>query len=1049
MWVSELAFKNKPIFYFLLFCILVGGVLSYTQLSKLEDPEIKVMLAQIITVYPGASAHEVELQVTNILEEELSALADIENIKSRSTANVSEVTVELKMTVPQDEIEQRWEFMRRKVEIAESRFPQGVQQPIILDDIGDVYGMFYALTGEGFSYAELEKQAKYIRNNLLEIDGVRKVDTYGEQQPTVEILLSPEKMSEMGIFPTQVMAAIQGQNKMTYSGNLLIKDQILRVAVDDRLSNMEDLENILIQDINGEQFKLSDFADIQKGYVEPIRNSMYLNNKKAIGISLSMESGENIVELGERVEDRMQQLEEAMPVGYEIQKVFFQPDIVNNAMKGFMKNLIASLSVVIIILMVTMGLRSGLIIGSGLLLTILTTFPLLYIVDGSLQRISLGAFIVAMGMLVDNAIVVIDGIIVDMQQFGNKKHVYRNSAKKTALPLLGATIIAVSAFLPVFLSKDTAGTYARDLFTVLCFSLFISWILAITQVPVFSAKFLNNTNRKKQKKDPYSGYLFRAVEKVLSFLMDHKIPTVIVAIVLLALSSYGFRFVKQTFFPDFNYNQAYIEYKLPYGTSPELVNRDLARITNHFLTFDEIKKVVTSQGMTPTRYCLVRPLGEVSDNYGEFIIDFEDYSTMIKMKPILEKYIHDNYPDAYFRIRKYNLSVKSSHLVEVEFTGPDPAVLKKLSLQAEEIMYKNPYCNKYTVCNNWEPTGKALYAKYDRFGASKNSATRSDVSNALLAITDGLPLGSIYEGEIPLKMVFLIRNSDGTRIKDLSDIPVWNILPNINALQKEDLTKLLSGVKEPEQITEKIIRSVPLSAVTKGVDVEQEESVVHRLNYKRSIQAQCDPLDEYSPALLRQSIVDEIEAIELPEGYAMEWMGEFELQSKALYNIFRFFPIALMIIIIVLILLFNDYKRPLIVLVCIPLAIIGIVPGMLLTGKSFTFMAIVGVIGLMGMLIKNSIVLLDEIQKQMVDGKDHYQAVIHATVMRTRPVIMASFTTILGMLPLIFDPMYSSMAVAIISGLLIGTLITLVFVPILYAVLHKIHKQNDVATNAN
>jgi multidrug efflux pump subunit AcrB len=1044
MHLSELVFKKKPIFYFLLISITIGGILSYTQLSKLEDPEIKVMVAQIVTIYPGASAHEVEMQVTNILEEELSALADIDQIKSKSSANVSLVSVELKMTVPQNEIEQRWDFMRRKIQDAEASFPEGVQKPIIMDDIGDVYGMFYALTGDGFSYEDMEKQANYIKNSMLEVDGVRKVEIYGTQQPTVEIVLSPERMSEMGIFPSQVISVIKQQAATTYPGNLTTGDQILRVAVTDKLSGVEDLRNLLIQDINGNQFKLSDIATIRKSYVQPERNTMFLNNEKAIGISLSMESGENIIALGKRVETKMNMLEKNMPVGYEVSKVFFQPDIVQNAMDGFMKNLIESLTVVILVLMLTMGLRSGLIIGSGLLLTIIATFPLLYITDGSLQRISLGAFIVAMGMLVDNAIVVIDGILVDLQVHGRKKKVYYNAAKRTAMPLLGATIIAVSAFLPVFLSKDTAGTYAHDLFTVLCFSLIISWILAITQVPVFSFLFLKNVTKKKRSKDPYDGFMFRTVERTLSYLMDHKIPTIIVATLLLAISGYGYLFVKQKFFPDFNYNQAYIEYKLPYGTSPDRVNRDLAEITKKFMGYDEIKMVVSSQGMTPTRYCLVRPLGEVSDNYGEFIINFEDYETMLKMKPVLEKYIRENYPDAYFRVRKYNLSVKSTHLVEVEFSGPDPAVLRDLSHQAEDIMYHNPYANKYTVCNDWEPMGKALYAKYDQTRAHRNSSSRSDVSNALLAATEGLPLGAFYDGQVPVDMIFKIRNADGSAIENLANIPVWNMLPNINALKKEDFTNLMAGVKSPEQIAGEIIRSVPLSAVSRGVDVEWEEGVVHRVDGMRTIQAQCDPLDEYSPALLRQSMLGEMRAIQLPEGYTMSWKGEYELQSKALYNIFRFFPFAVVIIILILILLFNDFKRPVIVLACVPLAIIGIVPGMLLTGQSFTFMAIIGIIGLMGMLIKNSIVLLDEIQKQMVDGKDHYEAIIHATVSRTRPVIMASMTTVLGMLPLITDPMYSSMAVAVISGLLIGTLITLVFVPILYAFMYNIHKKDNV-----
>jgi multidrug efflux pump subunit AcrB len=1043
MHISEIAFKNKPIFWFLLVCIVAGGVLSYQSISKLEDPEIVVMFAKVYTIYPGASAHEVEMQVTSVLEEEISTLADIENIRSKSSANISEIDIELKMTVPQNEIQQRWEFLRKKVEAAQTKLPEGAQKSMVIDDFTDVYGMFYAMTADGYSYQEMDDYAGYIKRGMLEVEGVRKVQIYGTQSPQIEIRLSTEKMGEMGVSPLQVINAIQGQNTMVYPGSVHTGDQLLKVNVSDKLNGIEDLKNLVVQDIGGKLIKLSDLAQISKTYPETLRNTMFMNNKKAIGISISMESGENIVELGKRVDKQLAELQKNMPVGFEFSKVWFQPDKVNDAIRGFMINLVESVIIVILSLMVTMGLRSGLIIGTGLLLTILGTFPFLLVADGSMQRISLGAFIVAMGMLVDNAIVVLDGILVDLQRNGKNKNTFVNPAKRTAWPLLGATLIAVSAFLPVFISKDTAGTYARDLFVVLCISLLISWILALTQVPLFSAKFLT-ISKKKKNKDPFDGVFYRTFSRALSFFMSHKVTTVITTTLLLAVSAYGFTYVKQTFFPDMNYNQVYIEYKLPYGTSPDKVSSDLAEITDYFLTLEEVKMVVSSGGMTPTRYCLVRSMGEVADNYGELIVNFEDYETMVKMKPVLEEYIRQNYPDAYFRIRKYNLSVKSTHLVEAEFSGPDPAVLKHLSQKVEEIMRQNPYADSYTISNDWEPMGKALFARYDQNAARRTATTRSDVSNAILAATDGLPLGTVYEGETPLGIVMKVRNSDGSRIENLNNIPVWNMIPNFQQIKNEDVTNLMYGIKTTEELTGELLKPVPLSAITQGVDLGWEESVVQRVNSKRSIQVQCDPIEGYSPALLRKTLIPEINKIEIPEGYSMKWVGEYELQSTALHNIFRYLPVVIMLIIFTLILLFNDIKRPVIVIVCIPLAIIGIVPGLLISDRPFTFMAIIGSIGLMGMLIKNSIVLLDEIQKQIHEGHDSYQAIINATISRTRPVLMASFTTILGMLPLFTDPMYSSMAVVIISGLLVGTLITLIFVPILYAVLHNIHKEENV-----
>lgn len=1043
MHLSELVFKKKPIFWFLMACIVAGGILSYRALSKLEDPEIIVMVAKVYTIYPGASAHEVEMQVTSVLEEAISELADIETIRSKSSANISDIEVELKMNVPQKEIEQRWGFLRRKIKAAIPKLPEGAREPMVVDDFSDVFGMFYAMTADGYSYEEMGKYADYVKKGFLEVDGVRKVQIYGKQSTAIDIVLSTEKMGEMGISPLQVIMAVRGQNMMVYPGSLETGDHLFKINVTGKPESIDDIKNLIISDVSGNQIKLSDLARISQSNPDPLRNTMFLNNKKALAISVSMESGENIIELGKRVEKQLAKLQENIPVGFEFSKVFFQPDKVNDAINSFMINLTESVLIVILVLMLTMGLRSGLIIGSGLLLTILATFPFLLAADGSMQRISLGAFIIAMGMLVDNAIVVLDGILVDLQLKGRQFKTFTDPAKRTAWPLLGATVIAASAFLPVFISKDAAGTYARDLFVVLCISLLVSWVLALTQIPVFAQKFLKITQKKKDK-NPYDGLIYTVIKKALSFFMTHKITTVAATTILLLIAAYGFKFVKQTFFPDMNYNQVYIEYKLPYDTNPEKIDADLAKITDYFLTLKEVKMVVTSQGMTPARYCLVRPIGEVADNYGEFIVNFKDYDTMVKMKPALEKYIRENYPDAYFRIRKYNLSVKSSHLVEAEFSGPDPAVLKQLSKQVEDLMKNNPYADANTVCNNWEPMGKALYVKYDQNAASHISTTRSDVSNALLAATDGLPLTVVYDGETPLQVSLKIRNDDGSRIQKLDNIPVWNIIPNLQQLDKEEMNNVLSGVKSPDEVMEEILKPVPLSTVASYVKPGWEENVVQHTNGKRSIQAQCDPLDEYNPAVLRNSLLADVNKIELPDGYDLKWFGEYELQHTALHNIFKFLPVVIMLIVLILILLFNDIKRPIIVLACVPLAIIGIVPGLLITGKPFTFMAITGAIGLMGMLIKNSVVLLDEIQKQINEGHGGYQAIINATVSRTRPVMMASITTILGMLPLVTDPMYSSMAILIISGLLIGTLITLIFVPILYAVFHKIHKEEKI-----
>ena len=1050
MHISEGVFRRKTIFYFLLVAVVIGGIIAFERISKLEDPEIVIMQARVVTIYPGASAHEVELQVTDVLENELSTLSDINLIMSQSEENVSMITVELKMTVPQEEIPQRWEFLRRKVQAAVPRLPAGVQTPMVIDDFGDVYGMFYAMTAEGYSYEEMKKYAEFVKQELQEVDGVKRVAIFGAPEPVADIVLAAETMGELGVFPLQVMSAISGQNQTVYPGIRQTGQQLVRVGVSDKVTSLDDLRNIQIKGVHGDQFRLGDIATISKGYSTPLRNTMTLNNEKALAISASMESGENIIEVGRRVEKRMEEIRGSIPAGFHFEKVFFQPEVVKKSIDSFMWNLVASVIIVIVVLMLTMGLRSGVIIGIGLVLTVLATFPILLATGGTLQRISLGAFIIAMGMLVDNAIVVIDGILVDLGNGVSRKVALTRTAKQTAMPLLGATLITVTAFLPVFLSEDTAGTYARDLFVVLCISLLVSWILALTQIPLFSEKWLK-VKGEASGTPHVEGKAHRAVRKALSFLINHKPATIAVVTLLMALAALNVKNIQNAFFPDLNYNQVYVEYQLPDGTSPDRVNSDLQKITSHLLEMEEVKMVVASHGMTPTRYCLVRAISEAGDHVGELIVNFEDYPTMIRMKPVLEKYLHENYPDAAVRIRKYNLSIKASHTVEVEFRGPDPAVLHRLSRQVEEMMRHNPRTDKYSIGDDWNPMGKSLVARYDPTLATRAGVSRSDLSNALLAATSGLPLGKYYEGETAYTIQMKTRAADGSLLQDLHDIPVWSMLPDAGKLLGTDVPELLYGVTSIDDITKELISPVPLSAVTSGIDLDWEETLVRRNNGKRAIQAQCDPAEGFSPAEVRRSMMKEVADIDLPEGYSVKWVGEYDLQKDALRNIFSYLPLSIMLIILILILLFNDLRKPMIVLVVLPLTAIGIVPGLILTRSAFTFMAIVGAIGLIGMLIKNSVVLLDEVEKQIGEGIPRFTALVNATLARTRPVAMASVTTILGMLPLLTDPMYRSMAVTIISGLIVGTLITLIFVPILYAFVFHIdrHEIEDAPVEAH
>lgn len=627
--------------------------------------------------------------------------------------------------------------------------------------------------------------------------------------------------------------------------------------------------------------------------------------------------------------------------------------------------------------------------------------------------------------------------------FPPKKYLYR-IGQNTAMPLLGATIIAASTFLCVYLSPDSAGEYAGDLFLVLCVSLLASWVLALVQVPVCARTWLPIRERTagNDQGAVMNSPIHKFIHNTISKLIGYKKITIGIAFAILILCIAGMGKVKNLFFPDFDYKQYVIECFFPSTTSPDVVRDKLLDMSNLLSQRKDIERIAVSQGSAPAHYCLVRPMTSGGDCYGELIIDCKDYKTVVKQIPEVRRMLREKYPDAYIRCRKYNFSISTSHTVEVEFAGPDPAVLKELSNKAEDIMRRCKYVDPYSVQNNWKPYSKSYVVKYLQQDALRSGIGRSDIGNALMAATDGMPVGMITNQDKTIVVNMLVRNEDGSRISDLNDIPVWSMM-NLH-LSNDELNSAISGGKGMSELQDKIFRSTPLSRVAKGITMEWDEDVVMRLNGQRVIEAECDPnseIDEATPAKVVESIKKDVEAIELPAGYSMRWVGEGELQSDAIANLMKYVPLTIFIILAILLLLFNSWKKVFLILICFPFVFCGIVPSLLITNQPMTFMAIIGMMGLIGMMVKNAIVLVDEINRlQTEEKKSPYTAVVEATVSRVRPVLMASLTTIVGMLPLVTDPMYNSMAITIMGGLAVGTLITLILLPIFYTVLFNIKK---------
>ena len=1032
MNISKWALNRGVLINAFVAVLIIGGLWAFTQMPKLEDPAVRVKQALVVATYPGASAHQVELELTDPIEKSIRQMPGIDHIESSSYADMTIITVELHPTVKDDELEQQWDLLRRKVENIKPSLPKGSQVMTVADDFGDVYGMFYALTGDGLSDRQLSDYAELIKREVLAIDGVTRVDIYGKRPECININLKEEKMANLGVLPTEVIQTLNGQNATSYAGYYDNGTRRIRVTVDDKFRSVEDIADMLIAGHDDDQLRIRDIADVSKGYEKVTRNAMLRDGERALGISIACSSSHDILKVGDKVEEKLGQLAKRMPVGVEYNKVFFQPERVSDSLYTFLINLLESVVIVVVVLIFFMGFKSGVILGMSLAVIVFGSFLVLNGFDGTLQRVSLAAFILAMGMLVDNAIVIVDGILVDLRSGKPRAEALTSIGRKTAMPLLGATLIAILAFMPIFLSPDTSGVYVRDLFIVIAVSLLLSWLLALTHVPLMANRLLHP---KVSEGEAYKGKAYDMLDKVMGICLRHRLMVVGAAVVLLVGSMSCYPFLQQSFFPDMEYDQLYIEYKLPEGYNSTQVENDLEQMRKMLMQCKDVTHVTTSIGGTPSRYNLVRSIATPSLAYGELIVDFTSPETLVEHLDSMQRTLNDRFPDAYIKIKRYNLMYKK-YPIEICFNGPDPQVLHQLTDSAMAIVR-----NSDKVClptSDWEPRVPVLTVDYNQQAARTSGLSRGDVALSLMSYTDGIPVGTFYDGIHPENIYVKCHTDKGEEVENLDRVNVFGMMPNVgNVFNRSTVQKLMSGRLDKDDVIRQVTSTTPLSQVSKGIDIRWEEPVVVRYNGQRQQRLQCSPAPGVSTESARQSIAKAIESIAIPEGYSLSWEGEYKASTQSKQYLFKGFPLSVVMMLLILIMLFNDFRRPAIIFSCIPLVVVGVFPSVLLSGKDFGFVAIVGILGLIGMMIKNGIVLIDEISLQISQGKPLDRALIDSSKSRLLPVMMASLTTILGMIPLISDSLFGSLAVTIMGGLAAGTIIILIFIPVLYSLMYK------------
>ncbi|UWR11316.1 efflux RND transporter permease subunit [Sulfitobacter mediterraneus] len=994
--------------------ILFAGYFAYTALPRFEDPEFVIRQAQIITPYPGASAEEVAEEVTEVVENALQQLSGLDEVRSVSSPGLSTVTVEFTIaaTPGYSELDQTFAKMRAKISDSQSQLPPNALESQVYDDFGDVYAQYYAITGEGFTITDLYEYAKDLQRELVTVDGVSKVVLNGVQEEVIYVEYSPERLTELGLAPQQIQQLLEGQNLVTPGGSIVAGMSRLSVRPESAVGSIDAIENLLITNAQtGTSFRLGDIATVSRGLKEPAGTLLFRNGEQAVGLGISNQRGGNVVNMSNAVKDRIAELESERPIGINVLPISDQGAAVKSSVDDFVVNVALALAIVVGTLLIFMGLRSGILMGGILLVTIAGTLFGMYLYGLNMQRISLGALIIALGMLVDNAIVVVEGTLVRVQRGEDAGKASRAVVKQTMWPLLGGTVVGILAFSPIGFSPDNTGEYAGSLFWTIGIALLFSWLVAIWLTPYYCTVMLKqgkdgNTDKKN--------FILTGYRKLLNLAIKAKWITVGVTVALFVSAIAMFSAVPAGFFPSSTRDQFVIDYFLPQGADISRTNADLTEIAAYARGLEGVTGTNTVVGGGHLRFMLIYEAEGGNAAYGQVLVDVEDFTVIDGLRTDLQAHIDETYPEANSKVWTFVLGPGGGSKIEARFFGADPAVLRDLAGQAKTIMSD---AGAVAVKDDWREQVQVVRPIVDIENARRLGLTQGEISNAIYSHLTGTNLG-VYRERDELRNVIMRPVEDARNdINQLRDVQVYSAA--------------IGGY-------------IPISQVVDRFDIVFEAGNLRRIDRALAITAQSDNAPGVLSGDLFAAVKGPIEDIALPPGYNMEWEGEYGSSQEANAGLASTMPIGFGAMFIVVLFLFNAWRQTIIIWLAVPLALIGVIYGLAGTQTPLEFMAILGILSLTGMLIKNAIVLIDETDTQISDGKARMSAVVDSAVSRVRPVSLGVLTTVLGVVPLLWDPFFKSLAVVIICGLSFATVLTLIVVPALYAIFFRV-KQNEIA----
>ncbi|STQ75119.1 efflux RND transporter permease subunit [Grimontia hollisae] len=1011
MDIARYTIAKRTSVWVLVALTLIGGYISYLKLGRFEDPEFVIRQAVIVTPYSGATAQEVSDEVTDVIEGAVQSLQELKEVKSVSMQGMSEVTVEIKLEFAKSaaDLQQVWDKLRRKVADAQRLLPPGAGPSIVNDDFSDVYALFFAVTGEGFSDKQLQDYVDALRREIVLVPGVAKTATLAEQQETIFVEIYSERLAEFGVSAEKVFQVLQKQNLVTVAGSIETDAMRIPVIPTSSVDSVADLKNLQVAvGDNHTVLRLGDIADIKRGYKEPATMLMRYNGERAIGFGISNVAGGNVVDMGDAVKARLAELESQRPLGMELHVISMQSDSVRASVANFIDNLIAAVAIVFVVLLLFMGVRSGVIIGFVLLLTVAGTLCIMLIEDIAMQRISLGALIIALGMLVDNAIVVTDGILVRLQQDpdADRKAVVSEIVNSTKWPLLGGTVVGICAFSAIGLSPSDMGEYAGSLFWVILYSMFLSWVFAVTVTPMLCHDFLKVAPVKADKKP---GRMVTGYKALLTWVLKRRIISCALLFGTMAAAIWGVQFVPPGFMPESQRPQFVIDVYLPQGSDIKRTEAVIADIEKDVKAKEGVTNITSFVGGGGLRFMLTYAPEPRNPSYGQLLIDIDDYTKIAPLLGELQSELDTKYPDASIKVWKFMLGRGGGKKIEAGFKGPDSAVLRQLAEQAKAIMLADD--NLIAVQDDWRQQVPVLRPVYSSEEAQRFGLTTQEINQAIAQTLTGRNVGVYREGNDLIPIVVRAPESERNHQRAIENTEVFS--PATGTF-------------------------IPVSQLVESVDVVYQDAILRRIDRMPTILVQADPAPGVLTADAFNTVRSKIEAIELPAGYELKWYGEYKASKDANEGLVISAPYGFAAMILAVVFMFNALRQPLVIWLTAPLAVVGVTVGLIVFQTPFEFMAILGFLSLIGMMVKNAIVLVDQADVEIRDGKAPYFAIIDAALSRARPVLLGAFTTILGVAPLLIDPFFKSMAVTIMFGLLFATILTLVVIPLFYAIFFRV-----------